>query len=724
MAENERKGSAGNPLVYEVDDLEVRRGRPLPLGVTHSRDGINFAVFSKHATNVCLVLFEPGADRPAASFDLDPRLNRTGDIWHALVTGIRSGVEYGYVMDRDEEDYQHLHRYAPSQVLLDPYAQIITGGEAWGYLPVQGQCLAPIKRRRGLVPDDDFDWGDDQPLNIPMSETVIYELHVRGFTQHPSSRAAHPGTYAGLAERIPYLKDLGVTAVELLPVNEFEEADTDRQNPRTGERLLNYWGYNSIGFFAPNSSYAADPRPGGQRREFKAMVRAFHAAGIEVILDVVFNHTAEGDQRGPTFCYRGIDNQVYYIIDPDTGVYANYSGCGNTVNCNHPVTRELILDALRYWVTEMHVDGFRFDLASILGRGRNGEVLANPPLLEWIAADPALAATKVIAEAWDAAGLYQVGSFPAWGRWAEWNGKFRDDVRKFVKSEMGLVPALAARLLGSPDVYQCSGRAPTHSVNFITCHDGFTLRDLVSYDGKHNDENGEDNRDGANDNNSWNCGWEGPTPPLAQASDALKPKIIEIEALRARQAKNLATLLILARGVPMFVAGDEFGRTQRGNNNAYCQDNDISWLDWDLARENAGLLRFFRLLIRLRKNHMAFKFAGYSEPDTPDPCPVVFHGLAPFAPDWSESSRILAVQFTEHAGPFPGITDIYLAINAHWESHTFTLPDLSHDRRFHLVIDTNLPSPDDISEPWLDRPLLDPHTYLLAPRSVVVLMSK
>ena len=694
--------------------VEARRGRPEPLGATLSRGGINFALFSRHATAVTLAVFAPGAEAPEFLFPLDPRLNRTGDVWHAFVAGLGPGVGYGYLLDREPNNNPRRHRYFPGRLMLDPCAHAIVGGEAWG-VPREERERRPeatFGHRRGFVIEEDFDWGDDQPLNRPMSETVIYELHVRGFTRHPSSGAARPGTYAGLVERIPYLQGLGVTAVELLPVYEFEEADTSRRNPQTGEELLNYWGYNPINFFSPNASYAADNANGNQVREFKEMVRAFHRAGIEVILDVVFNHTAEGDARGPTFSFRGIDNSVYYIIDPLTGEYANYSGCGNTVNCNHPVTRELIRQCLHYWVTEMHVDGFRFDLASILGRGGDGGVLSNPPLLEHIAFDPVLAHTKIIAEAWDAAGLYQVGSFPSWQRWAEWNGKFRDDLRRFVKSDPGMIPALANRLAGSPDVYRGSGRSPLHSINFITCHDGFTLRDLVSYDRKHNEANGEDNRDGANNNHSWNCGREGETAGLDPAEAA------RIEGLRLRQQKNLAALLLLSRGVPMILAGDEFGRTQRGNNNAYCQDNEIGWVDWRLAERNADLVRFFRELIRFRQSFVSFRFGSFEEPQDCD-CRLSFHGTEPGRPDWSWESRSLAAWFTETDG---GREDIYLMANAWWEPLAFTLPELPDGRRWRLKLDTGLVSPDDILEPGAERELNEPGKYKVRSRSVVALV--
>ena len=714
--------SADGPLKIQGETVEMLRGRPLPLGATQLRGGINFSLFSRHATHVTLALFEPGALTPLALFPLDPLLNRTGNIWHAYVKGIHHSVEYGYLLDRRPPDQPLLHKFDPRQLVLDPYARCITGGEIWGNHASGAMNLAESKfsRRRGFVVDEHFDWGDDHQLNSPMAETIIYELHVRGFTRRPNSGVAAPGTYAGLVERIPYLQELGVTAVELLPVFEFEESDANRHNPRTGEPLLNFWGYHPINFCAPNAAYAAQNRHGAQVKEFKFMVQAFHRAGIEVILDVVFNHTAEGDSRGPTFSLRGLDNAIYYMLDPRTGTYANYSGCGNTVNCNHPVVRSLIQDCLHYWVTEMHVDGFRFDLASILGRGSDGSVLPNPPLLEHIARDPVLANTKIIAEAWDAGGLYQVGSFPAWRRWAEWNGKFRDDLRRFLKGDPGQVPSLASRLLGSPDLYRQSGRSPLHSINFVTCHDGFTLRDLVSYNEKHNELNGEENRDGCDDNLSWNCGSEGPVPD-PRKNPAPAGLIAEVESLRRRQVRNFAALLFLSRGVPMMLAGDEFGRTQLGNNNAYCQDNEISWLDWALPQKNADLLRFFKLLIQFRKSRLAFGFGSFEEDPSPFTCHAGFHGLKPGQPDWSWESRSLAVQFTEMKDG--NLVDIYLMANAYWEPLSFELPPLSGRRTWRRKIDTSLQSPEDIVEPDREPALANPNAYPAGPRSVVVLLA-
>jgi glycogen operon protein len=712
-------------------DFQIERGSPLPLGATLRRGGINFAIFSRNATSANLVLFAPQTEDPALEFPLDARFHRTGDVWHIFVRGLDPGVEYAWRMDRRPNDAPQLHRFDPQALLLDPYAHDVTGGEIWG----EGPRCTPHRRnqRRCLLVSGDFDWQFDAPLNIPLADTILYELHVRGFTRHNSSDVKQPGTFAALAEKIPYLTSLGVNAVELLPVFEFEEADHAFADPATRRPLLNFWGYNPISFFAPKASYAAARERSAEIREFKEMVRAFHAAGIEVILDVVFNHTAEGDVRGPTLSFRGIDNETFYIVDPVTGAYHNYTGCGNTLNCNHPVVRDLVIDALRYWVIEMHVDGFRFDLASILGRGRHGEVLANPPLLERIAADPVLSSTKLIAEAWDAAGLYQVGSFPSWGRWAEWNGKFRDDIRRFLRGEEGFAQAVALRLAGSPDLYRDDPRNPYHSINFVTCHDGFTLADLVSYNAKLNDANGESNADGTNDNFSWNCGTEG------ASSDQ------EILRLRRRQQRNFATLLLLAQGVPMLLAGDEFGRTQRGNNNAYCQDNDISWLDWRLAEDNRELLRFFQRLIAFRKANSLVRTPRYFEwkdstaalsPAAPPSAISPFltpHGVKLFQPDWRPCSHSFALHFFDPKVE-RGCMNLYLAANAYWEPLPFQLPSpysplpqssspIPRSVSWLRFVDTSLASPNDIADPGKETVVPAASAYSVGPRSIVVLFS-
>ncbi|WP_420264311.1 glycogen debranching protein GlgX [Candidatus Magnetominusculus dajiuhuensis] len=699
-----RRGS----LLSKIGNIEIYRGTPAYFGATLVRDGVNFAVFSKHAEYVTLVIFKTGERDPEVEIILNPAYNKTGDVWHTFLRGINTSSRYCYRMGRKSKEDAEYHRFDDEVLLLDPYARATSGASQWGTVYLRRgdeNRNVNINIRRSIIVDNDFDWGYDQPLNIPLKDSIIYELHVRGFTQHPSSRVTKPGTYAGIVEKIPYLKELGVTAVELLPVSEFEEMDSDRMNPLNGRRLLNFWGYQPISFFAPKASYAYEGTNGGQVAEFKAMVKSFHEAGIEVILDVVFNHTAEGNERGPTFSFRGIDNSIYYIIDSVMGDYHNYSGCGNTVNCNHPVVRNMIVDCLRYWVMEMHIDGFRFDLASILGRGRDGSVLANPPVLERIAADPILANTKLIAEAWDAAGLYQVGSFPNWGRWAEWNGSFRDDVRRFVRGEDGLVPSLIQRLTGSPDLYEQGGREPYHSINFITSHDGFTLKDLVSYNRKHNRVNGEDSKDGSNDNESWNCGWEGQTDSW------------EINNLRMRQVKNFAAILLFSHGVPMILGGDEMGHTQQGNNNAYCQDNEISWVDWDLTKKNAGLVRFFRLFIKFRKRLPLLSPGSFKGDGTNS---ITWHGVEIGKPDLEFHSRTLAM--LQSGGPRGH--DVYFIMNSYHEILRFELPPLPHYKKWYRVVDTNLEPPHDIEDTGGEVVLNEQRFYDVFARSVLVLISK
>jgi glycogen operon protein len=649
-----------------------------------------------------------------AEFELHPRINRTGDHWHIQVGGLPGVFRYGWRVDGPTGNGNH---FDPALVLLDPSATAVSDGAQWGV----GARVVPGSRpdsrgttRRSVFVRRSFDWRGDGPPLTPLEDSIIYEVHVRGFTCHGSSLAAKPGTFHGLAEKIPYLRQLGVTAVELLPVHEFDEDDCPFSNPLTGEKLRNLWGYNSIAFAAPKAAYASCGADHGQVNEFRDMVRAFHAAGLEVFLDVVFNHTGEGDQRGRTYSFRGLDNTLYYMLDED-GDYLNFSGCGNTVNCNHPVVRDQILACLRFWVAEMHVDGLRFDLASVFGRDRRGRVLAEPPIVETIVEDGLLAHTKLIAEPWDAGGLYQVGRFPYGLRWSEWNARYRDDVRRFWRGETGLASDLATRLCGSADLYETSGRAPWHSVNFITCHDGFTLWDLVSYEHKHNEANGEENRDGTNDNHSWNCGVEGPTRD---------PKIL---AIRRRQVRNLMTTLMLSQGVPMLLAGDEFLRTQQGNNNAWCQDNEVSWIDWTLLETHADFLRFMRLLIALRKQHPALRrrefFRGTGPDDMLQP-DVIWHGVEPFEPDFSPVSRTLAYALDGSLTGREPDRDFYVAINGWEEPLEFRIPRSPSGRPWRRRIDTALPPPRDIEELDAGPPVLPGGVYTVTERSVVVLVSE
>jgi len=681
-------------------DCAVLRGHPLPFGATRLPGGINFAVFSRHATQLTLVLNWPGDPAPLLEIPLDPELHRTGDVWHVFLQGLTPGFEFGYRAARTGHKPSPLHRFDPQLVLLDPYAKALSGPSLWrGASRVEARHGA----WRGILADAEFDWEFDRPLKRHLADTVIYELHVRGFTRHPSSGATHPGTYRGLIEKIPYLEELGITAVELLPVTEFNEGDNYRVNPLTGEALHNYWGYHPLSFFAPKAAYAVDPGPGAALREFRELVKALHRAGIEVILDLVFNHTGEGDARGRTLSFRGLDNSIYYLLDRTTGAYANFSGCGNTVNCNHPVVRDLIVDALCWWVTEMHVDGFRFDLAAILGRGADGEPLANPPLIERIAANPVLADVKLIAEAWDAAGLYQVGTFPNFGRWAEWNGPFRDDLRRFVRGDAGMVPRLATRLAGSSDLYQDDGRAPYHSINFVTCHDGFTLADLVSFADKHNLANGEYNADGADENFSANCGAEGPSrDPLVMAR-------------RVRRVRNFAALLLLAHGVPMWLGGDEFGNSQGGNNNSWCQDNEVGWLDWRGLEQNRALFDFCRHLIAFRQRHAMLR-PRHFEGEESGERRLTWHGPQLFKVDWSERSQSLGMQLQGLRGE----AEIYLIAHAAAQAQAFALPKLRGGRRWRRFVDTAL---DPAShEPGAEPLLADQSSYAVAGQSVVVLV--
>jgi glycogen operon protein len=692
------------PTLYRAG-FALRPGQPQPQGASPVPGGINFAVFSQHARTCSLLLFMKGAAEPAFEVPF-PAEFRVGHVFCMVVFGLAPDrFEYGFRVD-GPSDPRHGHRFDPSRVVVDPFACCLVGRETWGTCPV---THAHNPYRACLVPQD-FDWAGDRPLQRPIEDLVIYEMHVRGFTASPSSGARFPGTYAGLRQKVPYLKELGVNCVELMPIFEFDECELSRTNPQTGATLVNYWGYNTVGFWAPKAGYAATGAVGLQTDELKALVKALHAAGIEVILDVVFNHTAEGDERGPTLSFRGLDNKVYYLLTPEGG-YRNYSGCGNTLNCNHPAVRDFVLDCLRYWVAEYHVDGFRFDLASILARDQDGRPLPNPPLLEALAGDPVLGTTKLIAEAWDAGGLYQVGSFPAYGRWAEWNGRYRDSVRRFLKSDPGLTRELADCLMGSPHLY--AERGPTASINFVTCHDGFTLYDLVSYNDKHNEANGEDNRDGANDNNSWNCGVEGPTNDPA------------VLAQRRRQVKNALAMLLLSQGVPMLLMGDECGRTQQGNNNAYCHDGPLTWFDWGLPRQNAELFRFCRLMIRFRHEHAILRHGDHpGQAGAPlHFLEVIWHGTLPEKPDWSPGSRVLAFTLQGRTGDDP-VDVIYVALNAYWEALAFGLPPPPGGKHWHVAVNTAMPSPADIAEPGQEPPLAEQGRILVGGRSVVVLVPR
>ena len=685
----------------------------MPLGASRAPNAVNFAVLSRHATAVTLVILpEEGGSKPLAEFPLDPKLNRTGDHWHIRIEGLPKVFLYGFRVDGPRGPG---HRFDPTRLLIDPCATVLSHGGTWA-----GTCEVDPERtsRRSLFTNrPSYDWGDDAILRTPSEDTIIYELHVRGFTRHGSSAVAHPGTFLGLVEKIPYLQWLGVTAVELLPVCEFDECDSPFINPVTGEKNLNFWGYNSVAFAAPKAAYAHSGPTHGQDDEFRDMVKAFHAAGIEIYLDVVFNHTAEGDDRGRTFHFRGFDNSLYYLLD-DQGRYLNYSGVGNTVNCNHPVVRELIITNLRYWVTDMHVDGFRFDLASVLGRDRKGNIMVDPPVVEMIADDSILASAKLIAEPWDAGGAYQVGGFPFGNRWAEWNDRYRDDVRRFWRGDFDQAALLASRITGSADIYGPSGRGPRHTVNFITCHDGFTLADTVSYNTKHNEANGEGNRDGHNDTCTWNGGVEGPTKDLA------------IRKKRERRAKSLFATLMLSQGVPMVLAGDEILRTQKGNNNAWCQDSDISWVDWSLRETNAAFLRFAREMIQLRRRHAVFRRKDFLKGElTPLTADIRWHGLKPLKPNFGGDSRQLAFSLdgryhSRDEAEAKVDNDFYVAMNGAPEPAAFEVPIAPTGRRWRKLADTGATSPLDFYQEG-KGPIVQPGAVLpVGDFALVILMSE
>jgi isoamylase len=663
--------------VRETSD--VRRGFPLPLGARAFMDGVNFTLFSRNARRVRLELFADCTyPIPSRSIEFDPVRNRTGDIWHVWVKGIEPGQVYAYRLDGPYEPAAG-HRFNFNKLLLDPRATAITDVPPWDFDAARGYEVDSVNPgARPSAADNSvsmpkcvftrlhFNWQDDQPLRLPWSKTVIYETHVRGLTIHPSSKVSCPGTYRALIEKIPYFQDLGITAVELLPVQEFNADELKTRNPQTGELLRNYWGYNPVAFSAVNGSYSSAGSRGQQTLEFKEMVRLLHLAGIEVIIDVVLNHTAEGDETGPTICWRGIENSVFYTLQKDKRRYLNAAGTGNTINANHPIVREYILNVLRYWVTEMHVDGFRFDLASILGRDGDGNLLNNPPLLEQIAEDPILRDSKLIAEAWDAAGAYQVGSFSE-RRWAEWNGRYRDDIRRFWRGDAGMLGAFASRICGSEDIFAKSGKGPESSINFITCHDGFTLNDLVSFADKHNLANGEQNRDGTNDNLSANYGVEGPTEDPY------------IESLRKRQIRNFLLTLCISRGVPMLQGGDEFRRTQGGNNNAYCQDNETSWYDWGDLQKHAQIHQFVKHMIALRQAHpILAREQFYANTD------LTWSGPSQSPPQWNDP-RAKAVACHIHDG---ASESIFLMFNASNERVTFHTPVAPDKGRWRLAMDT------------------------------------
>ena len=681
-------------------------GRRYPPGATVEEDGVNFSVYSRHASGAELLLYSSAdSPEPFQIIRLDPEVNHTFFSWHLLVVDLPPGTHYTWRMDGPYDPQGHGWRFDPTVELVDPWARAINPC-GWDRPRRGGEGVRPHDSPRAVVLAEEYDWHGDTPLRMSSELMIIYELHVGGFTRHPSAAVSHPGTFAGLAEKVPYLRDLGITHVELMPVMTFDEQDVPAAVGEAG--LRNFWGYSTYGFFSPHHGYCVTPQLGSHRREFRDMVRALHQAGIGVILDVVFNHTSEGNHRGPTLSFRGFGNETFYCLDPlDKSSYLDFTGCGNTVSANHPFVARFILDCLEYWVREMHVDGFRFDLASAMARDGTGHPMDHPPVLWGIELSDTLAATKIIAEAWDAAGLYQVGSFPGY-RWMEWNGRYRDSIRRFVRGDPGLVPEVATRLAGSSDLYGANLRQPINSINFVTCHDGFTLWDLVSHDRKHNLANREGNRDGCDHNLSWNCGVEGET------TDS------EVLALRRRQAKNLLALLLLSQGIPMLLAGDEVLRGQSGNNNVWCQDNWLGWFDWSLVETNREQLRFVRGLIALRKRHPSLSrrrfLAGQPRPgvELPD---VTWHGTRVGEPPWTDAeARVLALTLAPVAPPEE---PLHIAINMAAEVQSFELPSLP-GLVWHRALDTGGVAPLDVTRPADQRPL-GPGPLRLRSRSVMVL---
>ncbi len=682
-----------------VNGFKVRAGIFHRNGAFVTEEGINFTVHSHGATGCELVLFRIGENEPYAKIPF-PRFCRIGDVYSMVVYDLEMNeFEYCYTFDGPNDPSKGL-LFDKNRFILDPYAKAVTGQRVWGQRFTEGSFY------KARVVGTDYDWGQFAQPEIPFEDLVIYEMHVRGFTMDKSSRVHHPGTFAGIREKIPYLKELGVNAIELMPIFEFDEMEDDRESD--GNRLYNYWGYNTVGFFAPNTAYSATDEHHREGTELKKLIRELNANGIEVILDVVFNHTAEGNEHGPIFSFKGIDNNIYYMLTPD-GYYYNFSGCGNAVNCNHPIVQQMIVDCLRYWVSEYRVDGFRFDLASILGRNEDGTPMEKPPLIQTLAMDPILSKTKLIAEAWDAAGLYQVGSFPAFGRWAEWNGKYRDDVRAFLKGDSGKAGAALVRITGSKDLYAPESRGETASVNFLNCHDGFTLYDMYAYNMKHNEANGWNNTDGSDDNRSWNCGFEGETDDY------------EINKLRQRMCRNAFAVLLMSRGPAMFYQGDEFCNTQFGNNNAYCQDNEISWLDWTRKDKFKQNFEFAKLMIKLRSQHPVVrkrqKEALCGLMDTS------IHNDYPWNEYFDNNTHLIGIMY---AGKYPdrNYDDVvFIAINTYWEKLKVTMPDAPDG--YHWVIKADSAGEyDDLWERWSNTQIYDGRFFQIESRSVVVAVAE
>ena len=686
------RGQQLQPL-DEIAGFQVRPGFYKTSGATQGNDGVSFTISSHYATGCTLLLFHPREKEPYAKLPF-PDNYRIGSTYSMFVYGLKiEDFEYAYQFDGPYDEAKG-HRFDKNTIILDPYARAVTEQREWGE-KFEGEHVYKAR-----VVENNFDWGAKKQLENKLEDLIIYELHVRGFTMDPSSGVKARGTFEGIREKIPYLKELGVNAVELMPIFEFDEMDSAREHD--GKKLLDYWGYNTVCFFAPNTSYSYVQEHNHEGDELKRLIRELHENGIEVILDVVFNHTAEGNDMGPTFSFKGIDNKIYYMLTPE-GYYYNFSGCGNSVNCNHPIVRQFIMDCLRYWVVEYRVDGFRFDLASILSRDQNGAPMDNPPLLENMAFDQILSGVKLIAEAWDAGGLYQVGTFPSWNRWAEWNGRYRDDMRRFLKGDDGMAPAAVARMTGSRDIYDPLVRGQSASVNFLTCHDGFTLYDLYSYNTKHNEANGWNNTDGDNNGNSWNCGCEGETDDP------------QVTKLRHQMIKNAFAALMCSRGPAMFFAGDEFCNTQNGNNNAYCQDNEISWLDWTRREEYADVFEFARFMIHFRKEHPVLR-----KPTAPASCgfaDISYHHGRAWNADCGNNARLIGLLY---AGKNDADEDdlVYVGVNSYWEKLGTSFPDPPEGYDWVLIADTAQGGKLPIDE------VITVGRYDLAPRSVIIMIVK
>ena len=692
-----------NPMA-EIDGFQVRPGMFDVNGATALPNGVSFTVHTHNGTSCELLLFHRGEEEPYAVLPF-PEAYKIGDVYSMIVYDLNvEDFEYAYRIDGPNKPKKGL-LFDKNNVLLDPYARVVAGQRIWGERK-QGAYHARVLK-------DVFDWGDRKQSHKDLCDLVIYELHVRGFTQHPSSKVKHRGTFEGLREKIPYLKELGVNAVELMPIFEFDETMNAREV--NGQKLLEYWGYNTDSFFAPKTSYIAQDEYNQEGTELKELIKELHENHIEVILDVVFNHTAEGNEKGPVFCFKGMDNNLYYMLTPD-GNYYNFSGCGNTLNCNHPIVRLMILECLRYWTVSYRVDGFRFDLASILGRNADGSPMNNPPLLETLANDPVLSNVKLIAEAWDAGGLYQVGSFPAGRRWAEWNGRYRDTMRGYLKGENWEAWNAAWRICGSGDMYGGLSTDDNRdyvgynsSINFFTCHDGFTLYDLYSYNDKHNENNGWNNTDGANDNRSWNCGAEG---------DTSDPEVLK---LRYRMIRNACALLMCSRGTPMFLAGDEFGNTQYGNNNSYCQDNEISWLDWSYLEKNRDLFEFFKFMIAYRHKHAVIRkklpnaVCGME--------PIHAHDVRAENTNLPDGTRTFSVSFAGYDKKKGEDDLVYIALNTYWEDVEITLPDLHKRGSWYLSVNTYGDGEGRYCYPEGQEIRID-GSFVMRPRSVAVFTGK